>query len=65
MPVPIKVTSLNLVAQYIEPTVAGTEGQPRSTVQEVCHANHSYINKATELLEGIKAKDVKHVSHIV
>ncbi len=49
---------------YTEPTVAGTEGQPRSTVQEVYTQITADINKATELLKGVKAEDVKHVSHI-
>lgn len=50
---------------YTEPTVAGTEGQPRSTVQAVYDQITLDINKATELLKGIKQKHISHISYAV
>lgn len=50
---------------YTEPTVAGTEGQPRATVQAVYDQITSDINKAVELLEGTKQKHVSHIGYAV
>ncbi len=50
---------------YTEPTVAGTEGQPRSTVQAVYDQITSDIDNAVELLEGTKQKHISHISYAV
>ncbi len=50
---------------YTEPTVAGTEGQPRSTVQEVYAQITSDINRAVELLEGTTTQHVTHIGYDV
>lgn len=50
------------VPLYTEPTVAGTEGKPRSTVEEVYTQILADINKAVELLEDATAQ--KHKTHI-
>jgi len=50
---------------YTEPTVAGTEGQPRSSVQEVYNQITSDINRAVELLEGTSRKHVSHIGYAV
>lgn len=50
---------------YTEPTVAGTDGKPRSTVQEVYTQITSDINKATELLEGTSRQHISHIDHSV
>lgn len=47
---------------YTEPTVAGTPGAPRGTVQDVYDQALADINKAIELLADTRAKD--HPSHI-
>ncbi len=46
---------------YTEPTVAGTQGKPRSTVKEVYEQITSDINHAVTLLESASPK--KHISH--
>lgn len=48
---------------YTEPTVVGTEGQPRGTVQDVYNQANSDINKAIGLLENTSVTQ-KHKSHI-
>ena len=50
---------------YTEPTVAGTDGKPRSSVQEVYTQITSDINKATELLEGTSRQHISHIDHSV
>ena len=50
---------------YTEPTSADTQGQPRSTVQEVYNQITSDINKAVEYLEGTTSKHVSHISYDV
>lgn len=50
---------------YTEPTVAGTEGKPRSTVQEVYNQITNDINKSTELLKGTTRQHVSHISYAV
>lgn len=50
---------------YTEPTSADTQGQPRSTVQEVYTQITSDINKAVEYLEGTTSKHVSHISYDV
>ena len=50
---------------YTEPTVAGTEGQPRATVQAVYDQITSDIDKAVELLEGTKTKHISHMGYAV
>ncbi|MDR1912947.1 MAG: RagB/SusD family nutrient uptake outer membrane protein [Clostridiales bacterium] len=47
---------------YTEPSVAGTEGTPRSTVAEVYTQIRSDIDKAVELLKNAAAQ--KHSTHI-
>ena len=47
---------------YTEPTVAGTQGNPRSTVQEVYDQITADMDKAIELLSN--AADRKHATHI-
>ena len=50
---------------YTEPTVAGTEGKPRSTVQEVYDLIVGDINKAVELLNGTTRKHISHIDYCV
>ena len=50
---------------YTEPTVAGTAGKARATVQEVYDQITSDINKAVDMLNGIKRKHVSHINHAV
>lgn len=50
---------------YTEPTVAGTEGQPRSTVGAVYDQIVLDINKAIEMLEGTKQKHISHIGYAV
>jgi len=50
------------VPLYTEPSVAGTEGKPRSTLAETYALIKSDINKAIELLSDASAK--KHATHI-
>jgi len=47
---------------YTEPSVAGTEGQPRATVAEVYAQINDDINKAIELLKDAPTK--QHPTHI-
>lgn len=47
---------------YTEPTVAGTEGQPRSTVQKVYDLITTDIQKAIDILTDAPAQ--KHKTHI-
>lgn len=51
------------VPLYTEPTVAGTQGKPRGTVQDVYNQANSDINKAIELLENSNVAQ-RHKSHI-
>lgn len=50
---------------YTEPTVAGTAGKPRSTVQAVYEQIVADINKSTELLKGTTRQHVSHISYAV
>lgn len=50
---------------YTEPTVAGTAGKPRETVQKVYERVTIDINKATELLNGTTRQHVSHISYAV
>ena len=50
---------------YTEPTAAGTEGKPRSSVKDVYDQITSDINKATELLEGTGRKHITHINYAV
>lgn len=50
---------------YTEPTTPQTEGQPRSTVQEVYAQITSDINKACELLKETSTKDKSHIGYDV
>lgn len=50
---------------YTEPTVAGTEGKPRSTVQQVYDQLNADIDKSISLLKGIKQKHISHINHAV
>ncbi len=50
---------------YTEPTIAGTEGKPRSSVQEVYTQIVSDINKSIELLEGTTRKHISHINEAV
>lgn len=48
---------------YTEPTVAGTQGQPRSTVQQVYDQILSDINTAIEMLNGTTRKHITHIDY--
>lgn len=48
---------------YTEPTVAGTQGNPRSTVQEVYDQLNSDIDKGIELLNGTERKHISHINY--
>ncbi|WP_298555190.1 RagB/SusD family nutrient uptake outer membrane protein [uncultured Parabacteroides sp.] len=48
---------------YTEPTVAGTEGKPRSTVQETYDQIVSDISKAVERLNGTTRKHISHIDY--
>lgn len=50
---------------YTEPTVAGSEGQPRATVQEVYNQITDDIDKAVELLEGTSRQHISHIGYDV
>ena len=50
---------------YTEPTVAGTQGNPRSSVEDVYKQIVSDINKAVELLNGTKQQHISHISYAV
>jgi hypothetical protein len=50
---------------YTEATVAGTQGQPRSTVQEVYNLVNSDIAKAVEKLKGTTQQHISHISYAV
>ena len=50
---------------YKEPTTADTEGQPRSTVQEVYNLIVSDMDKALEYLEGTSRKHISHIGYEV
>ena len=52
------------VPVYTEPTIAGSEGKSRGTVQETYNQINSDINKAIDLLGGLKDKSQKHASNI-
>lgn len=48
---------------YVEPTVAGTEGKPRSTVLETYAQIMNDINKAVERLNGTTRKHISHIDY--
>ena len=48
---------------YTEPTVAGTQGQPRSTVQQVYDQILSDINTSIEMLNGTTRKHITHIDY--
>lgn len=50
---------------YTEPTVAGTEGKPRSTVKEVYDQIATDLDKAVTLLEGLKTRHISHMGYPV
>jgi hypothetical protein len=50
---------------YTEPTTADTEGQPRSTVQQVYDLIVSDMDKALEYLEGTSRKHISHIGYDV
>lgn len=50
---------------YTEPTTADTEGQPRSTVQEVYDLIVADMDKALEYLEGTSRKHISHIGYDV
>lgn len=50
---------------YTEPTTADTEGQPRSTVQQVYDLIVSDMNKALEYLEVTSRKHISHIGYDV
>ena len=50
---------------YKEPTTADTEGQPRSTVQEVYDLIVADMDKALEYLEGTTRKHISHIGYDV
>lgn len=50
---------------YTEPTTADTEGQPRSTVQQVYDLVVADMDKALEYLEGTSRKHISHISYEV
>ena len=50
---------------YTEPTTADTEGQPRSTVQQVYDLIVSDMDKALEYLEGTSRKHISHIGYEV
>lgn len=50
---------------YTEPTVAGTQGNPRSTVSEVYDQIIADIDKAIELLDGTTQQHISHISYAV
>lgn len=47
---------------YTEPTVAGTEGQPRSTVEQVYERAIEDITTAISMLGNVKTRDKSHIS---
>ena len=53
------------VPVYTEPTIAGTEGKPRGTVQAVYDQINSDLEKATTLLEGGSQAHISHVDYYV
>lgn len=52
------------VPLYTAPTVAGSEGSPRGTVQDVYTQINSDINKAVDLLGSLNDKKQTHISHV-
>ena len=50
---------------YTEPTVAGTQGKPRATVQEVYDQILADIDKAVELLDGTTRQHISHIDYSV
>ena len=51
------------VPVYTEPTVAGSEGKPRGTVQQVYDRINEDLTKATTLLKDLEQKDISHVDY--
>ncbi|TCN70250.1 RagB/SusD family nutrient uptake outer membrane protein [Acetobacteroides hydrogenigenes] len=49
---------------YTEPTVAGTVGKPRGTVQQVYDLINQDLDKAITLLGGVTNKVQTHASHV-
>ncbi len=52
------------VPLYTEPTVAGSEGKPRGTVEDVYTQINTDLETAIGLLGGISNKTQAHVSHV-
>ena len=53
------------VPVYTEPTIAGSEGKPRGTVQEVYDQINADLARAVELLEGQTQSHKSHVDYYV
>ena len=48
---------------YLEPTMAGSIGQPRGTVQGVYDQINADLEKATGLLQGLTQSHVSHIDY--
>ncbi|MBR5298498.1 MAG: RagB/SusD family nutrient uptake outer membrane protein, partial [Parabacteroides sp.] len=53
------------VPLYTEPTVAGSEGKPRGTVQGVYDQITSDLGKAETLLNGLTQKHISHIDYYI
>ncbi|WP_289773491.1 RagB/SusD family nutrient uptake outer membrane protein [Phocaeicola sartorii] len=53
------------VPLYVEPTVAGSTGQPRGTVQGVYDQINADLDKATELLQGLAQSHISHIDYYI
>lgn len=53
------------VPLYTEPTVAGTEGKPRGTVQEVYDQINADLTEAVNRLKGLKQSHISHIDYYV
>ena len=53
------------VPLYSEPTVAGSEGKPRGTVQGVYDQITADLGKAETLLKGLTQKHVSHIDYYI
>lgn len=51
------------VPLYTEPTLAGSVGQPRGTVQGVYDRINADLEKATDLLKGLPQSHISHVDY--
>ena len=49
----------------MEPTVAGSTGQPRGTVQGVYDQINADLDKATELLQGLAQSHISHIDYYI